>query len=405
MVCKIDVFLEGSAFLIAYSGGLDSHVLLHRLTVLRQQNPHWQLRAVHIHHGLHKDADQWSEHCQKICDDLEVELIIRKISIKKNDPCGIEAAARRERYQVFKSLMDKNENVLTAHHQNDQAETLLLQLLRGAGPKGLAGMPEKIAFGPGYHLRPLLSFTRKQLQDYAKQHQLRWLEDPSNKEISFNRNYLRHKVMPLLEERWPSASAVLFRSAENCAEVSELLNEIGKEDLIKVQHQEYLSISKLLQYHQARRFNLLRYWFSQLNLALPKRIKLEQIDREVLKAREDASPLVAWKGVEVRRYRDGLYAMTPLEAFDSSQIISWKNQQLVTLNDLAQQDIQWDDTGKLTIRFRQGGEKLTLRNRRGTHELKKLFQEWGIPPWQRDRIPLLYHDDKLIAVICHSHHA
>lgn len=388
-------------FLIAYSGGLDSHVLLHRLVIQRDNNSEIKLRAVHVHHGLHEDADKWTAHCQKICDELNVELIIKKIQIEKGSKLGIEAAARNARYRVFESLLENNETLVTAHHQDDQAETVLLQLLRGAGPKGLAAMPECAKFGCGEHARPLLNFTRKQLQEYAQQHQLHWLEDPSNLETGFNRNYLRHEIMPLLEKRWKGVAAVLSRSAQNCADASKILDEVAKQDLEKVicsvEQKNILSVKKLLQLNKETLFNVIRYWLDQLDLSLPSRIKLEQIEKEVLRAREDAMPLVKWEGVEIRRYRDGLYAMPPLEEFDPNQIISWDIQKPLTLpgklgiltsDQLEKNQVKLDNSKNVTIRFRQGGEKI-----------KKLFQEKGIPPWQRDRVPLLYSDGEFVGVV------
>lgn len=209
-------FTNKTKFLIAYSGGMDSHVLLHSIHDLRRQNPLLKIRAVHIHHGLNPNADYWVKHCSAICEQLNIELIVKTINVKKNKH-SLEALARELRYQEFIKIINTDECLLTAHHADDQAETLLLQLFRGGGPKGLAAMPKYKNFAQGSFLRPLLEFSRKDLYDYACKNQLNWIEDDSNENIGHDRNFVRHKLMPIITERWPGILTTLARSAEHCA--------------------------------------------------------------------------------------------------------------------------------------------------------------------------------------------
>ena len=255
-------------FLIAYSGGLDSHVLLHSLVSLRQQYAHLQLRAIHINHHLNASAAKWAAHCQQICQDWQVDFLLRDVQIDLHDDRGIEAAARTERYAIFSELLRENECLLTAHQQTDQAETVLLQLFRGAGVKGLSSMPPKIPFAKGCLLRPLLSFSRDELYQYAIEQQLRWLEDSSNIDVRFNRNFIRHKVMPVLLERWPSLPQTLARSAKNFAEADELLTTLAEQDFSAIQTSELnqILIPPLLNLPESQQLNVLRYWLTQLNL-------------------------------------------------------------------------------------------------------------------------------------------
>ena len=342
-------------FLIAYSGGMDSHVLLHSLANLRDQHPELQLRAAHIHHGLSPKADQWVLHCQKICNELQVPLVVKHVDvdsrIRKNDrKHSLEAIARELRYEKLAKILNKDKCLVTAHHANDQAETLLLQLFRGSGPKGLAAMPKHKGFAQGTLLRPLLDFPRADLQQYAQQHKLNWIEDESNKNIGMDRNFIRHQLLPIIKQRWPGINNTMARVARHCAQANDLLELLAEQDYLIVTGSvvNTLSISKLLTLDDARQNNVLRYWLRQLDLPIPSDRKIQHIKTDVLHCRQDANPLVHWPGAEVRRYRDNIYAMTP------------------------------GDENKSIIQFRYDAKHGKIS--------KKLFQKWGIPPWQRARI-------------------
>lgn len=397
-------------FLIAYSGGLDSSVLLHSMVMLRSEYPDLQLRAIHINHSLSPNAKEWERHCAAVCQSLQVELITKKIQIFPTKKQSLEADARKMRYQLFAELINNDECLLTAHTKNDQAETVLLQLFRGAGPKGLAAMPAKIHFTDTYHLRPLLEFTREQLQNYATQQQLTWVEDESNLNLGFSRNFVRHELMPLISKRWPGILSALTRSARHCADADKLLTQLAEQDLLKVQGtiQGTLSIAQLLTLHEERQRNILRAWLNKLKFPLPSEIKIIQIQQEILFAKEDAKSIVKWRNTEVRRYQDNLYAMSSLSKVDRNFASHWDLQSTLILPGKLGELISKTDFGKglrkqsldhVVVRFRRGGERCHPHGRVGSHPLKKLFQEWQIPVWQRDRIPLIFYQEQLIAVV------
>jgi len=397
---------------VAYSGGCDSHVLLHLLAELRQRHT-FELKAVYVNHGLSPNAVAWGEHCQIVCANLNVELVSLQVDATPKNGASPEAAARNARYQAITDLLQTNEYLCTAHHQDDQAETLLLQLLRGAGPKGLAGMPQASVLGKATQLRPLLGFSQAQLKAYAEQHGLHWIEDESNSDTGFNRNYLRHEIMPLLRQRWPSADATITRSANNCAEAAALIDVLAEQDYqqVKAEDSTELLISRLLELDKARLKNVLRYWIRRADLPLPSDKKLQHIISDVLQAAEDKTPLVHWPGAEVRRYNNRLYVMSPLPEFDASQVIPWHD----LTQPLALPDGRWLsceeteqkpaldpevlESGQVTIRFRQGGEVCQPAGCEHHKSLKQIFQEYHVPTWQRPRAPLLHVDNTLVAVI------
>ena len=397
---------------VAYSGGCDSHVLLHVLTELRQSQA-FELKAVYVNHGLSPNAVAWGEHGQKICDDLNVELVCLQVDATPKNGASPEAAARNARYRAITDLLQTDQYLCTAHHQDDQAETLLLQLLRGAGPKGLAGMPQASVLGKATQLRPLLGFSQTQLKAYAEQQGLHWIEDESNADTGCNRNYLRHEIMPLLRQRWPSADATITRSANNCAEAAALIDVLAEQDYQQVKHEasSELLISELLALDNARLKNVLRYWIRRADLPLPSDKKLQHIVSDVLHAAEDKTPLVHWPGAEVRRYNNKVYVLSPLPEFDASQVIPWHDlTQPLALPDGSwlsceetEQKPAFDpevlESGLVTIRFRQGGEVCQPVGSEHHKSLKHLFQECQIVPWQRPRTPLLYLNNSLIAVI------
>lgn len=396
---------------VAYSGGLDSHVLLHLLVRAQQRSPQLNLHAVHIDHGLSPHSAAWRVHCQQVCQELGVDCHVEQLDRSKLTGPSLEASARQARYEIFTKLLSNDGTLLTAHHRDDQAETVLLRLLRGAGSQGLAAIPEQRSLGKGELVRPLLTFTRAQLQQYAQEHQLRWIGDDSNSRTDFDRNYLRHEVMPLLQARWPAASTTLARTAEHCRETTTLLQELATQDWQQSQGTvaNTLSVTALTSLTPARQRNLLRFWLQQLDLPLPSERQLEQLRSDCLTQREDAAPLMHWSGVEVRRFNGSLYAMSPLAAHDANVILPWldssKPLQLpsdlgqLTVAHLEMMGIVLTNNTNVSVRFRQGGERIELPGRQGSHALKKLFQEWRVAPWLRDRIPLLYVDDKLAAVL------
>jgi len=400
---------------VGYSGGRDSSVLLHALAGLRVHLPgDLEIRAVHVDHGLSAHAGAWSQHCAVMCSALSLPCQVLRVNAKPQSGESPEAAAREARYQAITALIEAGDVLLTAHHQDDQAETLLLQLLRGAGPHGLAAMPVYTPFGAGWLARPLLDVTAAELASYADQHQLSWVEDPSNVDTGFERNYLRHEVMPHLKRQWPVVSRTLSRAAAHAAEAASLLDTLADSDMQPVQGpaQDTLSVSGLLTLDEARQRNVLRRWFKQLNLSVPTTIHLQHIQHDILNAAADSIPCVGWgsvnQGAEARRYRDLIYAMPRLPAHNPHITRTWDIRQPLTLAGVGTfTAISTLGTGvkasllteqSVSVRFRQGGERCRPAGRGHTHELRKLFQERGVPPWQRDRLPLLYIGNELVAV-------
>lgn len=398
--------LEQRNFLVAYSGGLDSHVLLH----LMSRIPDIAVRAVHIDHGLQDVSPWWSRHCRDVCSDFGIPL--DRISLKLDVPSGqsIEAYARTKRYAAFAELLEPDEVLLTGHHQNDQAETLLIQLLRGAGVAGLASMPMIAGFGQGQHFRPLLNFTREQLEEYADFQGLNFVEDTSNSDLRFDRNFLRHQILPQIKERWPGSIQTLSRAAMLQGETQRLLESYVSKDLefMVGSAEGALSVPLILQCQPERRRALIRQWIASSGFRFPSAKKLQHIISDVFQAGQDANPLVHWEGAQVRRYRDDVYIMPPLAEHDIYQSFTWDLRQDLWIESLglslgASYLESWANkvsvnAGALTVSFRQGGEVIKPAGSDKVLTLKDLFQQFSIPPWLRDRIPLLFLDDELIVV-------
>lgn len=397
---------KDKTYWIGLSGGLDSLVMLHLFAGVRASYP-ITVRAIHINHGVSPNASSWADYCAQICQRFAVDLRVHPIHINKEEG-NFEESARNARYAIFSDLLEIGDVMLTGHHQDDQAETILLQLIRGAGPKGLAAMPFQKAFGKGILARPLLPFSRQELQTYAVENDLTWIDDESNANCHFSRNFIRHEVLPLLKTRWPGVIKTLARSAEHCAETQQLSEELIKQDLILCQGSKLntLSIAKMSLLDPLTQRHMIRNWLVALNFPIPPTVKLQQIQKDMLNARSDKSPHFFWRDVELRRYRDDLFVMKRLIPHESKLVYQWKLkdslslpnigilQATLTRNQGLRSDIQ-----QVSVCFRQGGEKIRLSGRKTHHSLKNLFQEWGIPPWERDRVPLIYVEDKLVAVV------
>ncbi|MFA6409590.1 MAG: tRNA lysidine(34) synthetase TilS [Gammaproteobacteria bacterium] len=396
---------------IAYSGGIDSHVLLHNVVQNRTAFPKSEIVAIHIDHEIYPDSKKWSLHCRKICQKLGVKIIIKKIAVKKKLQKGqsIEEVARTLRYQAFASSLKKGDVLLSAHHSTDQAETLLLQLLRGAGVKGLAAMPAVSKLGDGTLIRPLLDCSRQDLETYAKKHSLNWIEDQSNADTKFARNYLRQKIIPALKKYWPSAEKTLTRVTIHAAEASNILEELAVLDYEKIQgsKKNLLSQKKLKLLSEARQRNVLRYAIHSLGFSMPSSAKMQDIQKNILESRYDKTPLVAWGEAEMRRYGDDIYILKSSKKISFKPIL-WKNlnKPLVLPDSIGilhcencSEKTAKALKNKISVRWRTGAESIKIPKRNGTHSLKKLLQEWRIPPWQRTKIPLIYYGDKIIEIV------
>lgn len=399
------VAAKPARLVVAFSGGLDSTALLHALSA--QRSSEVPIVAMHVDHGLQADSMAWSQHCRAVANACGVEYRSLNVDVDLESGNGPEASARDARYAALSAEMLKNDWLLSAHHREDQAETLLLNLVRGSGPAGIAGIGDARRFGPGWLVRPILNVDRAQLREYAESQKLQWIEDPSNADTRFDRNFMRREVLPTLQSRWPDIAARLQRSASHAGEASQLLSDLAEVDLLALgSRPDRLPIDKLTALSDARQRNLIRHALRELGLSTPPATKLEQIRNELIPAREDAQPLVTWSGASVRRYRNGLYLL-PENLADpvKSTAVSGKETELgrglgsLGLEHGAVSGLHPDllEQG-LSIEVREGGEEIQLAGQGHTRKLKKLLQEEAIVPWMRDRLPLLYCGDKLVAV-------
>ena len=403
-------------FWVALSGGLDSTVLLHALAGRRADLP-GELRAVHVNHGLHPKADDWQWRCEALCASLGVPIECRAVRVEPASGESLEAVARERRYAAFRGLLAPGDLLLLAQHQDDQLETFLLQALRGAGVRGLAAMPEQ-AQAHGLHLvRPLLGATRTELEAWARAQGLSWVEDPSNTDTGFDRNYLRHEVLPRLKARWPGAGETVSRSARLCAEADGLLREMAAEDAARYTVVETLPLRALRELSVPRARNLMRHWLQSRRLPLPPAQKLDEILRQA-EARADRNPCVDWEGAEVRRYRQRLYALAPVtaapEGFSLKPGVSHDlgaGLGVLRLVPMAGEGLRASLCGPagLAVDFRRGGESCRPQGRGHARPLKKWLQELHVVPWLRDRLPLLHAGGELLAVaglfVCEPHAA
>ena len=398
-----------SRYLVAFSGGLDSTVLLHALWRGRARHA-TPIVAVHVNHELQADARRWEAHCRRFAAHLGVEFVRQTLDLPPGDPRGTEGAARELRYRAISELVGAGDHVLTAHHEEDQAETLLLNLMRGSGVAGLAGIGARRALGRGLLLRPLLDVSRAEIERYAALHGLEWCDDPSNADLRFDRNFLRREILPALRRRWPAASAGLRKSAELLGEAGQLQADLAMIDLVRAGGDPArLDGAEFGRLSAARQRNLLKLAIRRLDLPPAPATRLAQVVRELVPAPADARPLVRWPGAEVRRYRDRLYILherdyaacpaAPVLPADGREVALGPFLGRLVLERRTAVGIDPALVGDgLRIGFRKGGEKLRPLGRAHTHPLRKLCQEVGIVPWMREFLPLLYAGDRLVAV-------
>lgn len=391
------------SILVAFSGGVDSVVLLHLLHQFSARFS-WQLSALHVHHGISPHADVWADFCAQHCASYQIPFHLERVDIQPLRDLGIEAAARQLRYAAYaKQACDF---LALAHHADDQAETLLLQLLRGSGVRGAAAMPMLVQRDTQW-LRPLLNITRADIIAYAEAHHLHWVEDESNADDSYPRNFLRHKIMPLVAQKFPSYRHTLTRSAQHFAEAAELLEELAQLDAASAIQDEKLQVTALKNMSAARAKNLLRHFLQTRGAPVPQTVQLENMLDQVIHARDDAQVCVAFSGWQVRRYQGGVYALQALPDFDAGLQLAWNNEAFLPWQALNTRIDFVSSTGRgislaklhaapVTLRFRQGGETLRPHAHAATRTLKNWLQEQRTPPWLRDRLPLLFCGAELV---------
>jgi len=396
-------------YCVAFSGGVDSTALLHAMAMLRAQYPGVEVRALHVNHHLQPQADDWARHCAECAVSLAVTCAILDVRVVPARGDSMEAAARAARYSALSQALANGEYLLTAHHRDDQLETVLLQLLRGAGIAGLSAMPECTGIGSGRLLRPLLDIGRADLMAYATAAGLCWIEDLSNEDTRFDRNFLRRRVLPALNERWPSAAAGASRSARHLAEAKALLEERAQEDLALAGAGANLRVSAIRALDPARARNLLRYWIARAGFRAPSSAILDQALRQMLHARADAMPLIEWGEAELRRFRDALYVgRAPPQAPSTDLSWDWRSNARFDLPEglgrlqhrpaFPGESALAHPRQSLRVSWQSGAHRLLLAERTPRRTLRNLLQEGGVVPWMRPCLPRLFVGNSLVAV-------
>lgn len=400
MITQLSQF---DSIFVGFSGGIDSTALLHTLS--QQAVLHHKIHAIYIHHGLSQNADAWEEHCRSICNQLQVNFLSYKVKISQSS--NIEEQAREARYQVFQTLLTAKDVLMLGHHAADQAETVLLQLMRGAGVDGLGAMEMVQPFGNAVLMRPLLTCTKDAILHYAEQNQLQWIEDESNQNERFMRNFIRNQIMPALVARWPKAIQNLARTAQHCQQAQKNLDDLATIDCkALLLYKDTLSLNAILHLSPERLTNVIRAWLKQCSTRYPSTKVLNEIVKNVISASSDANPEVQFGHYVIRRFRNQLYFSDSKKDAVVLQDSHWKTFPAPFACDAFQQKlfVKLSSSGfalpsnaHIEVRFRKGGESIRLRGQ--TKSLKKLFQEWAIPPWLRNKIPLLYVNHMLYVIV------
>lgn len=398
-----------SHIVVAYSGGLDSSVLLHVIAQLKPQFPQHQFSAIHVHHGLSANADRWLQHCQNRCEQYAIAFTSVKVQIAAAKRTSLEQQARDARYAAIEQNTAPGCRILLAQHADDQLETFLLQLKRGAGPKGLASMAAHLTKNQREYIRPLLPFSRAQLEEYASVYQLTWVDDESNQDSRFERNFLRNDVLPMLKSRWSGLLKSVSRSASLCAEQQQLLDEVCLEKLQLIkQADDSLSIELLCQQSLPWQKQLLRLWFEQHNVPMPSEAIMQNIGPQLLATDRQSEAEISWAGWCLRKYQDSLYLLNSQSIQPIAQCFTWNGEDTLQLDpylslifnaDLHAWTVFTAANAKIEIRFGQLTERFKPIGKPHSKPLKQWLKAWHIPPWQRQRLPLVYVDGILAMVV------
>ncbi|GLS89388.1 tRNA(Ile)-lysidine synthase [Psychromonas marina] len=394
-----------ASFKVALSGGLDSVVLLHLFSRIKN----CEVIAHHVHHGLSDNADHWVQFCTQFCTAINIPLTVSHVTLDKKSRTSLEALAREKRYEVLKKGFNNNSYLVTGHHQDDQLETVLLALKRGAGLTGLQGIVAQQALAEGHLIRPLLNFSREQLEHYAAQFQLNWIEDESNTDQQFDRNFIRHSIAPLLKQRWPAITKTVSRSAKHCQSQQLLIDEITESDFILCQSTALaLDIEPLTALSVTRRNNVLRDWFKLAGYQYPSTKQLATIWQDLVLAQSDATPKVRLQGIAVCRYRQAIYLVDESKLLNQAPRIVWQGEQQVSLGN-----------GKMMLKFDASDDFLKQQHlveicfrehlasdfsckpigRNKGRSLKKLLHEFHVAPWLRNSVPLIFIDGELVEAV------
>jgi tRNA(Ile)-lysidine synthase len=383
----IDSYPQHSGFLVAYSGGADSTALLHLVHALYANNI--AIRAIHINHGIQADSDKWQAHCQLSCQQLGIPLIVEQAQLKDSS----ENSCRQARYGFFKQHLNKYEMLLTAHHAQDQAETILLKLLRGTGVKGLCGIDALKKFNHGFIARPLLTLQPQELQDYLHNKQIKWIEDDSNNDDSYKRNFIRNQIIPALQNTFPNAINNITRSANNSRQSLDLLQHLcdfqGKA----------LPISKLQQLPQELQPTLLYHWLTHKNLPTADKVVLTQICHDFINAKVDRHPHYKNNYYQLFRWQDAIYCIKNFEVINPTASYNWDTSSNFTLpNGFGNLSYKGTGNPKLRVRFNQKGQRLTTHKHTFSKSIKQHYKDHNIPPWQKLLTPFIFLDSELVSL-------
>ncbi len=386
-------YLNASRWIIAYSGGVDSRVLLAWTAHWLTHRDHPQLIALHINHCIAPQAHQWQKHCQHICQELSIPFIAKKVMLAGK---VTEAALRHARYQIYKDNIKAGDCLLLAHHNDDQIETFFLRLFRGAGDNGLSGMPFSRPLGGGTLLRPFLTDDKSTIIACAHRWQLNWIEDHSNQDTHFQRNFLRHTLFPQIEKRWPAYRRVVQRTIGMIQAQRNNQVRMAEKDYHSVLNGEGIRLDRLAQWSAVRRAHLLRYWLAIKGYPPLSAAQLIEIDRQFLGTPADRQPIFSWNNSELRRYQNCLYLMPSLALPDQQHKYTWSGNSSLAIPGAGTLIAKTTKAINCTIRFRHQHNHACAHFSR--HRLKNLLWEKKVPPWLRERIPLIFDAQRLVAI-------
>ena len=412
LVTAVEQFLATqkpfSRLIVAFSGGLDSTVLLHVLSGIESLD-NQQILAVYVDHGLQDAAKNWSCFCQETAQKFQLSFQALKLDLH-NISSNIEAVARQARYKALSSLLCSEDCLLTAHHQDDQAETFLLNLMRGSGVDGLSAMKSSQSFAGARLLRPLLDCSRDSLLKYAREHELQWIDDPSNMDLRFDRNFIRHEVLPVLQNRWPGAVASIAMSSAHCQQTRQFLEEKYQPaiDVLSGSIKHRLNLIGLADYSDYEKMQILRQWLRLNQVDIPQHNQLVDIIESLTSGNRQSACVGEWRYYRVFLHCQYVYVIVQ-EAFKPESVVcpltGLEDKLMLELPGRAghlamtlNRDFNFETHSQLTIRYRSDGDLVRLNKRNGTRKLKKLFQEWQIPLWGRELLPLIYFEDECIAI-------
>lgn len=430
---SIENSLDATTILVAYSGGLDSSVLLHACVQLLSSSKISTLNAIHVNHGLSDHADNWQNHCQQVCDLYNVPLLVETFELASQGKTS-ELDARKARYSCFESRIKNEQILLFAHHQDDQLETVLFRLFRGSGVHGMAGIPNSRPLSKGHLLRPFCNIPKSELQDYASRNQLSWVDDPSNQSSRYSRNFIRHEIVPLLQTKWPQVSNAVSQFSQIAKDQSSILDEVADADISAVALDDYrLRLNKLCQLSTARQKNLLHFWIRRHAGQPPVNQDIDEILRQMARSTSsedrlgnksqdkiddkkcDKKMAIKLAGVWIRSFDGVLFLFKNDEPKVLEERVVWQdigrnlrvNSDIVIVVEKEQHWLLSENDFRLrlptvkevvTVRARSGGEaaKPTYRNR--STSLKIIYQEAKVPPWRREWLPIIYYNDRIAAV-------